>query len=183
VLAKIASDSGKRSRLHRGFSKGQVAFPPKPSPWVTRVGSLPPATRPSNRLASARAVSGVQGESRTCAAFAADLAADIDGRHAASDSGKARPCVQIFGAVMCEPIRAGAWASPARRPVSGNVGTGLVPADRLRVWAAGYRALWGVGLRQPSDVDYPLASPGQARRVLTERSGPPGIGAGRRSHK
>src|SRR5450631_1263206 len=87
------------------------------------------------------------------------------------------------GLSWCRSTGASAWASPARRPVSGKVGTGLVPADRLRVWAAGYRALWGVGSRQPSDVDYPLASPGQARRVLTERSGPPGIEARRRSHK
>jgi hypothetical protein len=90
MLAKMASGSGKRWRLHRGFSKGQVAFhhSAQPSPLVTRVGSLPPATRPSNRLASVRAVSGVQGESHTCAAFAADRSADIDGRHAAGDSRK-----------------------------------------------------------------------------------------------
>jgi hypothetical protein len=62
-----------------------------------------------------------------------------------------------------------------------TVGTGLAPADRLRVWAAGYLAPWGVGSRQPSDVDYPLASPGQARRVFTERSGPPGTKRGGRS--
>ena len=29
-------------------------------------------------------------------------------------------------------------------------------------------ALWGVGSRQPGDVDYPLALPGQARCVLTQ---------------
>jgi hypothetical protein len=62
-----------------------------------------------------------------------------------------------------------------------TVGTGLAPADRLRVWAAGYLAPCGVGSRQPSDVDYPLASPGQARRVFTERSGLPGTKQGGRS--
>jgi hypothetical protein len=32
---------------------------------------------------------------------------------------------------MCRPISASAWASPARRPVSGKVGTGFTPARRM----------------------------------------------------
>jgi hypothetical protein len=46
------------------------------------------------------------------------------------------------------------------------------PADRCAFGPQATQLYGGVGSRQPSYVDWPLTSLGQARRVLMERSGP-----------
>jgi hypothetical protein len=110
VLPKMASGSGKRSRLHRGFSKGSVPSQHQSLRRGLRVLGL-------CRQQLGRAIAWLRcALCRVSTVKAAQVGhlppislQAIDGRHAASDSRK--PAGEsCFGELMCRSVCANAWA-------------------------------------------------------------------------